>query len=211
MLSILSFFSIFSLPSDRSTKWETVFIREEIIIKERWITNLTGEKTRERRAEFLVEAKAKVVTELLRQDHFNKCWMGNVDRFHSFGKSSPNQWISYTVYAIPWPFKKQDLLSEYTLSQDQYEKNYYIQVKGLDQTPAQLRALIGVNRKYKRLSNYRAEWHIKETEQGRSRVVFTASSTDPPPFPRWMMDPVLVRLFADNFSRFKNEIEGLQP
>ena len=199
--------SLFLLPDgngSETTSWKKVHIRQGITVSERWISLPDGQKTRQRKGEFTTRAKAEDLILLLNDTDNATQWMRAVSRHEKLGSRSQNQWYTYTIYDIPWPFKSQDLISYYQCAETKSRNGYQVQINSVSGAiPLGIKRPDRPDKNLKRLSNYEAEWIIEELTPELCSVRFTASSSDPPPFPRWMMDPALIRLFEDNLIRFR--------
>jgi len=151
-LVILLLFSPVDEKRPEPTLWKKVHIKEGIVVSERWISLPNGDKTRERKGEFIIKSQG-----LISHYHFHELpnKLGFVLNITSVGKSIPTG----IVASLP------------------------------------------NDRNLKSLNNYQAEWVIKKLATGHSSVCFTASSTDPPPFPRWIMDPVLIKVLTRPYKK----------
>jgi len=188
-----------------SSEWKKVHVRDDIVVSERWVTCSDGSKTRERKGEFSVQADADILLSLLKNPNKASKWMKAVSEHKIIGTRSQDEWFSYTVYDIPWPFKSQDMVSLYQIKNFPESGVYRLKISSVDEDLME-EIDDGFSREtdLKRLSQYKAEWIIEHKGTKVCDVRFTASSSTRPPFPRWMMDPVLIRLFEDNLMCFRD-------
>ena len=188
--------------------WKKVHCREDIVVSERWVTYPNGTKTRERKGEFTVKADPYILLSLLIDPKEASQWMKAVSEHKIIGARNKNEWFTYTVYAIPWPFKSQDLVSHYQLAKLPDKGVFRLRISSVDENHVkEVNDGFFMETNLKRLNQYHAEWIIDNKEASICHVRFTASSGTPPPFPRWMMDPVLIRLFSDNLARFRDHAQ----
>ena len=201
-LVILLLFSPVDEKRPEPTLWKKVHIKEGIVVSERWISLPNGDKTRERKGEFIIKSQADDLIILLSDASQVKKWMRAVDVHQVFGAKHQNEWYAYTIYDIPWPFKSQGLISHYHYHELPKKLGFVLNITSVGKSiPTGIVASLPNDRNLKSLNNYQAEWVIKKLATGHSSVCFTASSTDPPPFPRWIMDPVLIKVLTRPYKK----------
>ena len=127
-------------------------------------------------------------------------WMSGIDESKNLNIANKNEWYTYTIFSIPWPFSKRDLVSLNQLTADPVRGittiNVFCKEKYLPMKPDILR-----------LEDYTAQWKITKTGENSIHLTFLAASSSPPAFPRYIQDPVIERMFHNNLVRLKELLE----
>jgi hypothetical protein len=127
-------------------------------------------------------------------------WMSGIEENYELKKINQYEWYTYTLFSIPWPFSKRDLVSYYKIIRNPDLKNVTIDIHSRDN-------YIPLKSKITRLTSYQAIWRIVQQSQGFIQISFTAASSAPPAFPRYIQDPVIEKMFHNNLIRFKEIVE----
>ena len=177
--------------------WEAVKHTSGVKTYVRWLYYADGKKTRERKGEIFVECSLDKAIDILIEPSVTKKWMAGISENYRLTNTTPNQWYTYTLYDIPWPFNKRDLVSAYELKYIPGNKTATIIILSkADYVPEKP----GIDR----LINYNATWTITETSSQMVHIVFSAMSDTPPLFPRYIQDPVIEKMFHNNLVRLKD-------
>ncbi len=184
-----------------SGQWKMVKNSEGVKTYFRWLTNTDGSSFRERKGEILVNCSAQEVLGLVSDAGSTKKWMSGISESFDLSRISQNEWYTYTLFSIPWPFSKRDLVSYYKVIPD----------------PARGMTIVTINCKDKyvplkpgitRLTNYRATWTITQRGDKNTFISFNMSSSAPPAFPRFIQDPVIESIFHNNLVRLKEVLQS---
>lgn len=162
----------------------------------RWIHFSDGTKTRERKGEFTFEGSLKEAMDILTDAESTKKWASGVEENYRIKGSNRNEMVIYTLYDIPWPFHKRDLVSVYALKVNSDNLSAVITIKS---QPENVPLKPGIER----LVDYSARWTVKENGAGTFQITFSAMSDTPPLFPRYIQDPVIERMFHNNLVTLK--------
>jgi len=181
-------------------QWEEVEHIGGIKTYVRWIYYTDGTKTRERKGEMVAGCSQGKAVGTITSTSVTKKWMTGVSENYVLAQSDNNEWYTYTLYSIPWPFQKRDLVSFNEKKADPKGRYTTITITGragyIPQKPG-----------IERLSNYRAVWTITELKPQQVHIVFFAHSDTPPLFPRYIQDPVIEKMFRNNLMRLKNLLD----
>jgi hypothetical protein len=182
------------LPAD---KWEEVRNNNGVVTYVRWLHRTDGTKTRERMGDLKADCSLKKTVEVLTDPEETKKWMSGVSENYLLSKSNSSEWYTYTLYSIPWPFDKRDLVSSFSLRNNPGNKTVIINITSkADQIP--------VKQGIERLKDYKATWTITEITPQKVHIVFSAMSNTPPMFPRYIQDPIIEKMFHNNLVRLRN-------
>jgi hypothetical protein len=166
----------------------------------RWIEAEGSLKVRERKSVMEVNCSVDDVVRLLSDVGNTGIWMGGIRECYCLEKISPSEWYAYTLFDIPWPFEKRDLVSNFRVESPVKGKQVMIYIRSRDQ-------YIPSKPHVTRLADYRATWTIAGIGEKRTFVSFSAISNDPPLFPRYIQDPILLRMFHNNIVNLKKILE----
>ncbi len=178
--------------------WE--FISEDSGIKmyERWIVTKSEQKVRERTGKMTINCDAQKVIDLIADEKRTHLWMNNVESVKMLKHLSAEHWIQRTVLDAPWPFNKQDMVSDYTVTKT--DKLIVIKI-----TPANNE--FPCQKGIERLDTFVAKWEIEPAGKNNVKVTFTTTSTIPPKYPAMVQDPVVRKVFVSNLRNFKKLIQ----
>ena len=161
----------------------------------RFITNSEGTDLRERKGEMTVNCSVQDAVRLLTDAGSTKKWMSGISENYCITHINPSEWYIYTLYSIPWPFNKRDLVSLFTLDSDPLHGIANINIVSRDK-------YVPLKPGITRLVSYKATWVL--SRHGESiNISFIISSSAPPVFPRVIQDPVIARIFHNNLVRLK--------
>ena len=176
--------------------WEVVKNTSGVKTYVRWLYYIDGRKTRERKGEILLDCSLDRTIGILTDATSTKKWMSGISENYLLTQTNPKQWYTYTLYDIPWPFNKRDLVSAYDLNYMPGNKSATIKI----QSQA---GYIPEKSGIERLIDYNATWTITETSLQQVQIIFSAISDTPPLFPRYVQDPVIEKMFHNNLVRLK--------
>lgn len=203
--------SLFCLPAKKTEQgplynnmtgnWKIIKETGNVILSERWIILKNGANSREIKGEMELMSTVTEAVELITDITRTKQWMSGVSDVHLIKRSEAGSWYTYTLFNIPWPFNKREMVSHVSLSKDLQSNNASIEVVSIDD-------LIPTNENIIRLKNYRAVWTIERMAENKIKISFTALSAEPPAFPRWIQDPLLNNVFIDNLLNLSKLLEA---
>lgn len=167
----------------------------------RWIEPEGSEKVRERKSIMAVNCSVEDIVWLLSDMESTDLWMGGIRECYCLKKVSNSEWYAYTLFNIPWPFEKRDLVSNFNVKRSGENNSVTIHISSRDR-------YIPLKSDITRLADYTAVWTIAGAGKDRVWVSFSAVSNDPPMFPRTLQDPILLRMFHNNLVNLKKLLEG---
>jgi hypothetical protein len=175
------------------TGWKTVSNSNGILVSERWVEE-NNHTFRERKGEMLLSCSAAEAVRLISDVKSTSQWMKGVSDCSLIKRGLPNEWYTYTLYSIPYPFNDRDLVSHFRVSTSGNRYTISIESAG---------TMVPVKSGINRLNSYKASWEITDLSHSETKVVFTAMSDTPPMFPRWIQDPILLKVFVGNLANLK--------
>ena len=181
--------------------WKLDRYSEGVKTYSRWIELEGSDKVRERKGETVINCSVEDVVKILCDSKSTELWMTGIKENYCLKTISPSEWYAYTLFDIPWPFEKRDLISDYSLDYREDGKTVIIRIKSReDFMPEKLHIT--------RLTKYTATWIISRTATDRATVTFTAIANTRPIFPRFVQDPILVQLFHNNLVNLKKMLDS---
>ncbi len=182
-------------------EWKSLKSSDGVITYERWIETDKNNKTRERKGEMTVECTMEEIIGILTDTKCSAKWMKNILEIYDLKKVNTNEWFTYTLFDIPWPFNNRDLVSNVKLKS--------VFEKGVSSISIESREnYIPSKPKTIRLTNYTANWYIKYLDKKKTKIIFTAITDEPPMFPRWIQDPIVENMFHNNLVNLKAYISS---
>jgi hypothetical protein len=175
------------------TEWKTVSNSNGILVSERWVED-NNHTFRERKGEMLLQCSAAEVVRLISDVSSTSKWMKGVSECSLIKRGSATEWYTYTLYSIPYPFDDRDLVSHFRVNNS--GNRYTINIESAAR-------MVPVKDGISRLVSYNATWEITDLGHSGTKVAFTAMSDTPPMFPRWIQDPILLKVFSGNLSNLK--------
>ncbi len=166
----------------------------------RWVDAGAAAKVRERKSVMEVNCSADEVLRILSDVERTDLWMGGIRESYCLKRISPSEWYAYTLFDIPWPFEKRDLVSNFRVEKPGRNNSIIIHITSQDR-------YIPRKDHVTRLADYTATWIITGIGEDKAYVSFSAVSNDPPMFPRAIQDPVVLRMFHNNLVNLKKMLE----
>jgi hypothetical protein len=194
-------------PADNPDKKDTVLWKEArssdgVQSFYRWIISENGLTFRERKGEMEIQCSLPEAVNILSDAQHTDKWMAGVNESKNLSRPGNNEWYTYTLFSVPWPFSKRDLVSLNRLSVDPVQSVAFIDVICKENH-------VPLKPDVTRLTDYRAQWKIIRLEENKIHLSFIAASSTPPAFPRYIQDPVIERMFHNNLVRLKELLQGL--
>lgn len=176
--------------------WKVVLINSEIEVYERWVYLPEKRKTRERKGVFYVTNEIEEIVEMTTQADRVKLWMSGVTESKDLYSTSLDHRIMYILFQVPWPFSDKDLVAEITVSANSLLQCVTIKYSAVSD-------FLPLNAKAERLLSYEANWTITRMESDLTQVEFKVFSDTPPVAPRWIQDPITIKLFKKNLLKLR--------
>lgn len=198
--------SVMVRPTDSITsKTAYTLIKKEksIYLSGREITLSNNSKTRELKAEFMVNAKAATVLKVITNEQYAKSWMQNVKEFSTLCRLDENDWVAYIQYDIPWPLNNQDCIIRYRCVESERGRKFLLTMNG---APDYIPVKTGVER----ISHLCGSWTITTLGNSECRVVYTIYSEQKPKYPRWTTDPIIQRNLINTLASMKELSENIR-
>ncbi|MEI6575182.1 MAG: START domain-containing protein [Bacteroidota bacterium] len=195
--------SLFILAFSYATfpeNWKAVESKSGIQVFERWVDINKDLKVKERRGVIQVRKSLPEVVKTLKDPSNTRLWMEHVSDAYLVKQVSDNVWLSYTCFAIPWPFESRDMVSLSTLEYNNNGSSAYIIIRSKGEA-------IPVKPKTSRLNNFKACWEIKDLGKGQCSISFTAMTYAAPDYPRFIQDPVIRGTFYRNMLNLKTILD----
>ena len=180
------------------TEWETCRKTDRIEMQYRWVNMGDTLDTREMRAFFSVHAEPD---DILRQFYDNNrvnLWAAGSSYCRIYGYNG-DEWVQHTIFDIPKPFTKQDLVVRYRLICSSDSLRIV-----MEPAPEYLPAIKGIER----MHDYAGEWVLIPGAEGITRIEFHSVSFVPPRFPRFIQDPILRNILLRSFESLAELSEG---
>ncbi len=172
------------------SEWETAKKTESVELQYRWVNVGDSLKTRELRAILTIQAPIGSIIKNLNTENNYQQWSVGVENCKTYEKSG-NGWVMYTLFDIPKPFTKQDLIARYTI--EKVGNNTVIKVESI---PEYLPLKKGISR----MKNYLGCWILEPGSGNCSHITFYSTSFTKPMFPRFIQDPVIQRMLVKSFD-----------
>lgn len=182
--------------------WETVKQDGGVTIKYRWIKLNNNTKTREMLAHFKVVTLKDSVLTYLQNPNKHKSWNKGIKTFKVLSKDSL-EWITHSIYNIPFPISQQDLVAKNTRIDTNYstiiniisKPNYTPYLEDID-----------------RVKRYIGQWMIKPTSETSDTldISFSAITLSKSYIPRFIKDPIIQSNLLKSFKALKQELENIK-
>ena len=191
---------ISEVSNSPSSRWELTDEEEGIKFYVRWVPISDEQKVRERKVEILAHTSLDNALKMVTDMEKVRLWMSGIKKASLLHRDSKNQWYSYALYGLPWPFNDREMITLCKMKQEAAQPRISINMESIDQSypPAK-----GVER----LTNYKASWELIEINKTLVKMTFIARSGDPPAFPRVIQDPVIKKVFMGNMRALKSLLE----
>ena len=163
----------------------------------RWVTINDSLKAREMRAEYIIDAKISSIIPFFQSPEKFKKWAVGI-RECKIEIISVSHWITYSLMNYPWPFKQKDLITENSVEQEDSLTiihtsaipDYFSEKQGID-----------------RMKNYVGTWNLLSMTDGRTEIEYRVLVYNKPVFPRFIQDPVILKLSFQSLTDLKQLAE----
>ena len=175
-------------------EWKHRKQKDGISISYRNLELFDSIKTRELMLKFTVSGTIDAIVSQIKQPGKLLSWNEGI-RNATMLRDTDNNWILHTIYKIPWPFAKQDIVAKYRI--EQRKDTLLITSKSL---PNFIKPIKGSTREGYNLT----QWSIVPKNNSLYEIKFSAISLTNSSIPRWIKDPLLRRMLRKSFGNFKN-------
>lgn len=195
---LISAISEGGLPDSPSPPlWKLVDQSGKIQIYDRWLTVGLNSKARERKSEFVVNCTCERAKRLITDPNFSLRWMKELEASKMLEKKDDGA-IVYSLFDLPWPFKKRELYSLY--KESVYEDGYVVSIRSIDDCEYNSRCVL--------LTGYRAEWKFRKIDENSIRITFITFTSTPPLIPLFLQDPILFAVYKQNLHTLIGLLES---
>jgi len=167
---------------------------------ERWVTVNSELKVRERKVEMEIRGNFDKAVHFLADQTNCKQWMRGVKMVDGVYVAS-NGVVSHTIMNLPWPFKDQDMVA---LCELELLSRSSVRIKITSWPNA-----FPSNSKCIRIKDYQASWELTRISNDKIKIVFWVIARDAPRFPRVIQDPIVKKIFRENFNDLKTILSSL--
>ena len=151
-----------------------------IDIYERWYPVTGGNRAREIKAVFVVEAAPSAVMALIRDESRGREWNSRTKTYEVVSMS--DYWICHIEYEFPWPLCNQDCVLQYSAKSSlRYLEIHFNAVE---------HPSFPVLNTVQRISDIKGKWLLRKTADGTSIEYFITTKPSEM-FPAWLTDPVI--------------------
>jgi len=183
-------------------KWELINNSDGIATYVRWVKVNNELSVRERKAEFIIQSEIHEIVQAITQPEFVKLWMNNVTENKILKRVNENEFYTYTLFDLPWPFSNRDLISCYSIRYNNTSKTVDIVIESKENM---YKTKEGITR----IEKYKAKWFIKQSGK-KAQIEFRAITYTKPEMPRYIQDPVMQKTFHQNLLNLKNFLETIK-
>lgn len=184
--------------------WTLLRNDDGIALYERWISAEGFPVCRQMGIEFMLRGDLEAVTRVVTDDAMAADWMTAIKSYQILNHVNDSCWYTYTLYDIPWPLKKQEVIIQNTLFEEPDSKSISITMIANAQ-------YIPENRGISRISHMMARWTFTEASKGYVQVQYTMFSGQHSPFPRWLTDPIIQGNLVKTMKNFRRTAEDIFP
>jgi hypothetical protein len=188
----------FDLESEKHGKWRLA--REDYGIKifTRWVNVHDNLKVRQLKGEMIVDRPVAHVAELIVDEDVVPQWLNRVLEHKNLKESGPDEFITYTLFNLPWPFENQDLVAKNIVSKS--GEGTIIKIDGM---PEFIPEKQGVSR----IEEFEGLWRLTRLNNGKTKVEYTIITKTKPIAPRWITDPIINNNFWTTMSNLQKMLE----
>ena len=195
MITVIAFlFCYKAFGHEILTNWKVDKRSEDIEISYRNINVGDTLITRQIRLSFEVNARPEELIPMFKNSAFLNEWSAGTKNCEVIMKEG-EKWMTYSLYDVPWPFNKRDLITEYVMEEGDGQI-----ILHLNGRPDYLPVKKGIIR----LVDFEARWIFTLLPNGRTKAEFYSIAFTTPIFPRIVQDPVVQKILINSVHRLKN-------
>jgi len=179
------------------SSWERMIESDYILTQFRWLTLNDGSKVIERKARMIVQGVSpKQVAAVIRDYKLIPKWMNAVSEAQLIKSADNNLWVIFLIFKLPWPLRNKYLINEVREQKHSFLPLYSFKINSSDKYKPPFDCKIND------FGHYEGVWKVYSWQKDVTYIEFSAFSTAPPQFPRWIQDPIVNRSFAKTMESF---------
>lgn len=178
-----------------NNEWVCLHSEDNISHFERWFANEKDSFIRERKCELLIDCDLGTVLRFINNPHNTLRWMREVKSVTLLSVEKSSTKYAHIIFKLPWPFEDKDMVASYETFRLNID-HYTIKVRSV-------KNLMDECLNIARIKEYQANWEITKTEGNMTKIVFTVISDIQPVIPRFIQDPIVIKVFIQNFGMLK--------
>jgi hypothetical protein len=190
--------NIIDRDSEVHGKWKLARNDSGIKIFTRWINVDNSFKVRQLKGEMVIDHPVVYVSNYIKDDEIASQWLNRTLEHKKIQSIGQNEWMTYTLFNLPWPFDNQDLVAKNTIHKS--GENIVIQVDGM---PDFIPEKQGINR----IENFEGLWRLTRVGNDKTRVEYTIVTKVKPIAPRWITDPIINHNFWTTLDNLQNMLQ----
>jgi hypothetical protein len=169
-----------------------------IKIYTRWVIVDDKLKVRQLKGEMLCDHHTLFISKHITDDKIASQWLNRAIEHKKLKNVSQNEWISYTLFKLPWPFENQDLVAKNTVHGD--GESIIIDIQGVADFLPEKKGI-------KRIQNFEGEWKLTQVGNGKTLIEHTILTKVKPLAPRWITDPIIHGNFRTTLNNLQNMLQ----
>ncbi|MFZ2897943.1 MAG: START domain-containing protein [Saprospiraceae bacterium] len=189
-----------SSPPSSDGVFKLVKTKGRVSLYERWVEVEPGNKVRELKAEFTVDAGMDAALALLKDKSRVHRWMQGMQEFQVVENLSDG-WVSYVRYSIPWPLADQDIVMRFKL----FKSTGLYTASFQSSTHASYPVKDGVTR----MKGVTGSWQFQAKGSNQTQVTYLIMTRNKSNFPKWMTDPIIQDNMLDTMNAFAGQAREL--
>jgi len=197
LLALVANASVRLIAGDSDKGWTCTLSSNGINHYERWVAVNADLKVRERKVEMEITCNLEEAVCFLQNPESSRQWMRGIKEVNILPPQGSHEKtvFAHTIFDFPWPFKDQDMVARYK-TENLGPNHYLIKIESRPEAlPVKSNAV--------RIRDYQASWELVLLDKNAVRVVFWVYSTEAPRFPRLIQDPIVKKMFRNNFYALK--------
>lgn len=196
--------SITAPTISKFSSWEPMTESDVVNAEFRWLFLNDGTKVIQRKAGMIVkDASAEEVAAIIRNYALIPQWMNAADDASLIAQPSKNLWAIFIVFELPWPLRNKYLINEVSEQKHPFLSFYTFSINSSEAYKPPFECKIND------FGHYEGVWKVYSLQKDITYIEFSAFSTEPPQFPRWIQDPIINRSFTKTMENFYHLITDL--
>ena len=194
--------AMLNLPATKAEnpgpEFEFLKERDGIDLFYRWMEMPEGKSVRQMKAVLEINACAKDVLNLLKDESRALDWIPSAEQFRHLTATSGDEWASYIQFAIPWPFADQDCILAYAAH---WETDGSL-VIDFECKPEFADPVDGITR----MKDIVGSFVIRPGENGRCVMECYFLSKKASKIPRWITEPIITGNILNLVGAIREEL-----